>query len=180
MKCYFSIWAIGLWTTFVVHGCNCSSLFAFYGDDANTPVRCANCTEAFLGDISHLAPISSSFSSVCMHLLHIIVMSKMKPILGWYIVFQCETGTSGNFVSVYYTISCSYCIWCVYRTVTEGESRLPCINIDEKERARGLVCNIGDLMEGGDCSWDYLKSCIKMSYCVIRRSECVKGTAYII
>jgi len=78
--------------------CNCSSLVAFYGDDANTPVRCANCTEAFLGDISHLAPISSSFSSVCMYLLHVLVMSKMKPIRGWYIVFQCETGTSGNFV----------------------------------------------------------------------------------
>jgi hypothetical protein len=35
---------------------------------------------------------------VCMYLLHVLVMSKMKPIRGWYIVFQCETGTSGNFV----------------------------------------------------------------------------------
>jgi hypothetical protein len=39
---------------------------------------------------------------------------------------------------------------------------------------------IGDLMEDGDCCWDYLKSCIKMSYDMIRRSECVKETAYII
>jgi len=65
-------------------------------------------------------------------------MSQMKRIIGWYIVFQCEKGTSGNFVLIYYTISCIYCIWCVHRTVTEGESHIPHIIIDEKERARGF------------------------------------------
>jgi hypothetical protein len=37
-----------------------SIIVPFYGDDANTSVRCANSTEGYLGDISHLAPIPSS------------------------------------------------------------------------------------------------------------------------
>jgi hypothetical protein len=55
---------------------NTTVLSLFYGDDTVTPVCCASCAKDFVGDISNLAPVSSSFLQLT-HVLCILLLSKI-------------------------------------------------------------------------------------------------------
>ena len=52
----------------------------FYSVDAGPPVCYARWTRGFLGDISNLAPVSSSFSSVSTRLLRVVSLFKFEPV----------------------------------------------------------------------------------------------------
>jgi hypothetical protein len=58
---------------------NATVLSLFYGDDTVTPVCCASHAKDFLGDISNLAPVSSSFSQLT-YVLCILLLSKIGSV----------------------------------------------------------------------------------------------------
>ena len=58
---------------------NTTVLSLICGDDTITPVCCASHAKDFLGDISNLAPISSSFSQLT-YVLCIILLSKIGSV----------------------------------------------------------------------------------------------------
>lgn len=69
-----------LWTTIVLHWCKCSDFVATGADDADMSVCCAIWASDFLGHVSNLTPISSSFFLVHSCFLCVLLLCRTEPV----------------------------------------------------------------------------------------------------